>query len=624
MSPPSATKQPTQSLEELQAQVDYTVLSPTAYRALFGTLMMCCFLVGLDITIIVTAMPKIAAQFDSAAEISWLVTAFLLAQTAVSPLAGRLAEAFGRRNLIMFSMAVFTAFSLACGLATSFTQLAVFRAGQGLGGGLVMPVVILIISDITSMATRGVAMAPVMLIFTLSSIVGPLLGGALTDLYSDSWRICFYINIPIGCAALVVMWFCIPPTLGSHATKFDVQRSAAGVMSGSVKEAEEAARRAELQATQGHKAAEAEAPKPLDLDLVGSLACITFVTAFALAITWGGGSYSWSDSQVWALFIVAALSGVFFVYWEVAHAASPIIPFRLFAVRNVWSSVGIMFFGGFAMMGLIVYLPVYFQLVWGQTATQSGIALIRESGRRPFILPASATPTLPACALTHSLPPPPPVPLPALMLAFPFGSIGAGVAMAKTGRYYWQPLLGAAILMLGSGLATTFSPSTPFDRRAGYLIIAGLGLGMTIATPTASAQTAVLGRDRATTTTSVSFFGVLGRLVASAVGQTILNNSLHAAAGRIGPSYSPQQAYSDAIAPVFWLGVVGGGALILAGLWMQHIPLSNGHAAKAPGGEGEGGAAPAAAATALPVAQGSSAAEEEQAEGRGSVAVEEA
>ena len=542
---------------DLQTQVDYTVLSPLAYRAVFASLMLMCFMVGLDITIIVTAMPKIASQFNSFGEISWIVTAFLLAQTAVSPLVGRLSEAFGRRTIILLAVFLFTIFSLACALATSFEQLAVFRALQGVGGGLVMPSVIIIISDITSMASRGIAMAPIMLVFTVSSVIGPLLGGFLTDVSETGWRLCFWINVPIGILAAIVIFICIPTTLGVHAAKFDVQRSASGIIAGS--RSDQAALEKQVADAASEKAAIADgatvttsvvaddAPvvkKKLDLDLLGSVLGVISITALCLSVTWGGGEYSWSDGRVFGLLIVAGVVGVAFVCWEILYAANPIVPFRLFAVRNFAVATWIFFWSGFGMMATTVYLPIYFQLVWGQDATASGVSLIP------------------------------------MMVSFPFGSISAGVAMAKTGKYYYQPLIGAVLMAVGSALLTLFSPTTIESQRIGYLIIVGLSCGLTIATPTATAQAAVLGRDRAVTTSTVSFFGVLGRLLASAVGQALLNNNLAARKGSIGPSYSAKQAYSDAITPVYYLGVAGGVLLFLGALFCEHIPLSTGHAAK--------------------------------------------
>jgi len=571
-----ATEAVAAKLAALQTQVDYTVLSARQYKLVFATLMMLCFLVGLDITIVVTAMPKIAAQFNCLSEISWTVSAFLVAQTAVSPLAGRFTEAFGRRAVISVAVFVFTVFSLACALATTFAQLAIFRAMQGVGGGLVMPCVMVIISDITPMASRGVAMAPIMMIFTVSSIVGPLLGGALTDISAEGWRLCFYINVPIGAAALGVIFWCIPSTLGAHAAKFDVARAAAGVKSGSVNAAAEAAAAAaaadaDADAEPGAGAgAPAALPKKaaFDLDIVGCVTVVIAVTSLALAITWGGGDYAWSDGRVFGLLVVAGVVGSFFAWWEVTQATNPVMPFRLFAVRNFWVANWVMFWSGFAMMATIVYLPVYFQTVWGQSATQSGISLIPQ------------------------------------MLSFPFASIGAGVLMAKSGRYYWQPLVGAALLVVSCYLMTTFTPTTGSDQRVGFLILSGLGLGMTIATPSATAQAAVLGRDRAVTTTTVAFFGVLGRTISTAAGQALLNNAIPLQMAKVGAAYSVAQAMSDSVTQVFWLGVGAGAICLAGGVWCEHIPLSSGHADKPPA-PAAGAAAPAAPAAAAAAAASS-------------------
>ena len=227
-----------------------------------------------------------------------------------------------------------------------------------------MPSVMIVLSDVTPAASRGTAMAPIMATFTLSSIVGPLLGGALTDLYDGGWRLCFWINVPIGVVAMLCIFFLLPATLGDQASKFDVQREAAGVMSGAKR-----VTAATATATAG-AAATAPAPAPggvadeaapavvvpaepkrsaIDLDVVGSVCAVCGITALSLAITWGGGDYSWSDPRVFALLIVALVLGIVFSVWETHFATAPIMPFRLFAVRNFWVANWIMFFGGFAM-----------------------------------------------------------------------------------------------------------------------------------------------------------------------------------------------------------------------------------------------------------------------------------
>jgi hypothetical protein len=340
-------------------------------------------------------------------------------------------------------------------------------------------------------------------------------------------------------------------------------------MSGSSAREAQAQSQADSGAAAAAAAGAAAPKKQLNLDAVGCVLVVVAITCFALAITWGGGTYDWSDGRIVALLVVAGVFAALFSVWELYYAVAPVMPLRLFGVRNFACAAWIMFWSGFGMMAMAVYLPVYFQLVWGEDATQSGIALIP------------------------------------MMLAFPFGSMGAGISMSKTGTYYFQPIIGSFFFVAGGALMTTFTETTPFAQRIGFLILGGLACGLTIATPTATAQAAVLGKDRATTTSTVSFFGVLGRLCASAAGQTIMNNNFKAnfadlasnaiAAARSGSPWTPAQlaaakthVYSISIAPVFWLSVAAGALLLAGAVFVQHIPLSGGHGAPKP-------AAPAAA-----------------------------
>jgi len=185
------------------------------------------------------------------------------------------------------------------------------------------------------------------------------------------------------------------------------------------------------------------------------------------------------------------------------------------------------------------------------------------------------------------------------MAAFPFGAMITGVTTARMGVYRIQPLVGACLLTLGSGLFTTFTEDTAISQRVGFLIIAGLSFGLIMISPMQTAQAAVLGRDRAVTTSTVSFFNMLGRLVATAAGQAIFNNKLSGnladlkssarAAALAGQPWSAQttayalaHAYRLSLTPVFYLGVAGGVILFLGAMWCEHIPLSTGHHAPAP------------------------------------------
>ena len=239
-----------------------------------------------------------------------------------------------------------------------------------------------------------------------------------------------------------------------------------------------------------------------------------------------------------------------------------------------------MFWGGFGMTSATVYLPVLFQLVWGEDATRSGVSLIP------------------------------------LMLSFPVGAMVTGITTARTGVYRIQPLVGAVLLTIGSALFTTFTEDSAFPPRIGFLIVAGLSFGLIMISPMQTAQSAVLGRDRAITTSTVSFFNMLGRLVATATGQAIFNNNMKAnaeqlkadatAAYKAGHPWSLdektwrlQHAYRISLTPVFFLGVAGGIILFLGAMWCEHIPLSTGHHAPAAAAEA---AAPAAASSAAPAA----------------------
>ena len=272
---------------------EYTRLSPLVFRLVFGCLCLMCFMAGLDITIVVTAMPYIAEQLNCLNDISWVITAFLLAQTAVCPLVGRLSEIYGRKFMLLFAVGTFTVFSIGCALSNSIEQLAVLRAFQGIGGGAIMSSVLIVITDITPARTRGMAIAPIGIMFALASIVGPLLGGALTGVSHDGWRYCFWINLPIGASVFLALSLLVPSTIGDHHKRAAAAEAAANPSA------------APLAA--------------VTLDVVGSVSCVIFVVALTLALTWGGGDYAWSDAHVITLLVVAGVFSVLFLLWEVRH-----------------------------------------------------------------------------------------------------------------------------------------------------------------------------------------------------------------------------------------------------------------------------------------------------------------
>ena len=179
----------------------------------------------------------------------------------------------------------------------------------------------IVVSDITPARTRGMAIAPIGIAFAVASVVGPLIGGALTGVSADGWRYCFWINLPIGGSVFLALLALVPNNIGEHH-----------------------ARAAAAELAPGAKAA------AVTLDVAGSLLCTAFVIALTLALTWGGGDYAWSNGRVIACLVVAGVALAAFLVWEVTYAAFPLIPVRLFAVRNVaignwkafWSAFGMM------------------------------------------------------------------------------------------------------------------------------------------------------------------------------------------------------------------------------------------------------------------------------------------
>ena len=182
------------------------------FAAVLGAMCLGCFMAGLDWTIVVTAIPKISKEFNAFDEISWVIIAFMLTQTAGTPLWGRLADVLGRRNCMELALLSFTIGSMACALSTNLPELVIFRAVQGVGGGGIFSVALITIADLVPVHLRGAYIGPLAGMFALSGVCGPLLGGVLTD---GPW--CFWINLPIGLVCSVCIYGELKPHPILHA-----------------------------------------------------------------------------------------------------------------------------------------------------------------------------------------------------------------------------------------------------------------------------------------------------------------------------------------------------------------------------------------------------------------------
>ncbi len=293
-----------------------------------GGLMTGMLLAALDQSIVGTTLPRIVSDLGGLNQLAWVVTAYLLTSTAVTPLWGKISDLYGRRIIFQITIVIFLIGSALCGFAQDMPQLIAFRAIQGIGGGGLMVVAFAIIGDVIPARERGRYQGYFGAVFGLSSIGGPLLGGWITD--AINWRWIFYINLPLGIAALIVT---------SLALKMPVVK-------------------------RDHK-----------IDFTGVAAIVAAVTSLLLYLNWAGEHFGWTSPNALAFVAFTVVLTIAFVFIEF-RTEEPIIPMRLF--RNPIFSVGnaFGFLIGSAIFGGAIYLPLYLQTVQGMSPTRSGLAML--------------------------------------------------------------------------------------------------------------------------------------------------------------------------------------------------------------------------------------------------------
>ncbi|MFC4627361.1 MDR family MFS transporter [Promicromonospora alba] len=309
------------------AEAGPQVLPRTRVWAIFGGLMLAMLLAALDQTIVATALPTIVSDLGGAEHLSWVVTAYMLASTATTVLWGKLGDLFGRKTLFIACIVIFLAGSILAGTSQTMGQLVAWRAVQGAGGGGLMVLSQAIIGDVVPPRERGRYQGLFGAVFGVSSVAGPLLGGFFVD--NLDWRWVFYINIPVGALALIVVASVLP-------------RIAAGAR-----------------------------PR---IDYAGIILLATLSTAIVLVTSLGGTTWEWSSAPVYAMAALAIGSLVAFIAVE-RRAPEPVLPLHLFRSRVFSAAAVIGFAVGFAMFGAITYLPLYLQTVKGSTPTESGLEM---------------------------------------------------------------------------------------------------------------------------------------------------------------------------------------------------------------------------------------------------------
>lgn len=438
-------------------------------------LMLGMFLAALDQTIVAAALPRIATDLGGASYLVWVVSAYLLTSTAATPIYGKLSDLYGRKIVFQTAIVIFLLASVLCGLAASMGQLIAFRALQGVGGGGLIAVAHAAIADVVSPRERGRYQGYFASVFAAASVIGPALGGLFAG--SLTWRWAFWVNLPLALAALAMSQIAL-------------------------------------------KRLTAKRSRPR-IDYLGALLIVAAVGCALLATTMGGNGVTW-DSPV-----VEALAGATLALLVVGivherRAVEPILPPGMFREPTFVAASAISVMAAIAMLGLIVFTPLFLQLVYG----------LRDGGSGLMLIPLSGAATA--------------------------GAIVAGRVVATTGRYKVFPVIGLGAAAVGMLLMSSVTSDTPLALAASYLTLSGAGLGLVMPVMLVAVQNVVKARDLGTGTASVDFFRSLGGAFGVALFGAVLTTRLASYLGAL-PGHEALGA-----APAAALLHAGAGALNLA------------------------------------------------------------
>jgi EmrB/QacA subfamily drug resistance transporter len=417
-------------------------LESRARFEVLGAILLALLLGALDQTIVGVALPRIVTDLHGNDLYTWAVTIYLLTSTISVPFWGKLSDLYGRKSMLMIGITIFLVGSALCGLSQEMWQLILFRGIQGVGAGSLFPISLAVIGDLFTPAERGKYQGLFAATFGLAALIGPALGGLLTDLVS--WHAIFYVNIPVGLLSLVVIWRVMPQLRrpGSH-----------------------------------H-----------DLDFLGAAVFTAAVSPFLIGLT-NAQNGEWLTFPVGGLIAIGLAVFVVFLLVE-RRAKEPIIPLHLFSDRTYSATIAATFFASFGFFAAVIFLPLYFQVVNGKSATESGYLMFP------------------------------------LLIGVIFGSVTSGQLISRTGKYKVLILGSLALLAIGSYLLTNLTAETDYVTMAVWMLIAGLGIGPTLAAYTIVIQNAVPMRELGVATSSLTFFRQIGGSVGLAVAGSLFANRL--------------------------------------------------------------------------------------------------
>lgn len=417
-------------------------ISPRARFEVLGAVLLALFLGALDQTIVGTALPRIVTDLRGNDLYTWAVAIYLLTSTISVPFYGKLSDHFGRKPLLIFGISVFLLGSALSGLSSEMWQLILFRGIQGIGAGSLFPISLAVIGDLFTPAERGKYQGLFGAVFGFSALIGPALGGIITD--TVGWHWIFYINLPLGLISLLVVSRVLPSL---------------------------------------------KRPKhPLDLDIAGTLVFVAAMIPLLVGLT-NKQSADWATPQVGGLLLIAAVLIPVFLFIE-ARVKQPIVPLDLWRNRTYAGTIVATFFAAFGFFAATIFLPRFYQVVRGDSATISGYELFP------------------------------------LLMGVIISSIVSGQIVARTGKYKRLLLVSVVLVGVGSLLFTNLvATSDPWVIRAWQFVL-GVGIGPTMAVFTIVIQNAVPFSKLGVATSNLTFFRQIGGTVGLSIAGSLFGGQV--------------------------------------------------------------------------------------------------
>ncbi|KAI8957048.1 MFS general substrate transporter [Daldinia sp. FL1419] len=404
----------------------------------------------MDQTTLAASLYIIADALKSTNQASWIASGYFITSTVGQLLYGRLSDIWSRKVILLIGLAIFFFGSLASSLSQTVTQLIVFRCFTGIGGGGLMTVAQLIVSDVVPLRERGKYQGILGAVVALANGIGPVIGGSLSSISEDSWRWIFRLNLPLTLLTTFCVIFIMP-----------------------------------LKKVEGDWKLKLKA-----VDFLGILLTLAGVAVLMLGLTWGGSEYPWNSAAVIATLVIGFVLCVAFVLWQWRGPRYPLVPLHIFRSKIVNGACLTMAINGWNFVVQVYYIPSFYQLAYGYSATKAGAMLL------PITLIQTLSSTL------------------------------SGLIVHWVGRYRECILFGWVCWTIGLGLMSTLDENSGLGKQIGYAIIIGVGVGNTLQPALIACQAGVERRDMAVVTSFRNFVRNLGGTLGLAICGTLLNNIL--------------------------------------------------------------------------------------------------